>query len=95
MYAYFNRFTIEMTKDQAFSVSHQGQCDDDVKELLKNTKIKRQLKKISDDDLKKELKEYGAWNNEELENRKDNEERIIWIAGCDIREEIQEKERNR
>ena len=88
MYAYFNRFIIKMTKDQALSVSHVGQCDDDVKELIKNPKIKRELKRISDQDLTAELKEYGAWDSEELENRQENEERIIWLAGCNIKDQI-------
>jgi hypothetical protein len=82
--AYFNRFSIEMTKEQARSCSHQGRCDDDVAYLCEDKKIKRQLKKISDEDLKEELREYGIWDEEELQDRKENEERIIWIAAGDI-----------
>lgn len=93
MIAYFNRFTIEMTKNEAHTGSHQGQCYDDVKYLLTLPKIKKQLSKISDDDLVSELKEYGAWDNEELKNRNDNEERIIWISAGNIVEEINEKRR--
>lgn len=84
MYASFNRFEIELTKRQAESVSHSGPCDNDVDILLQDKKIIRQLKKIPDDKLKEELKEYGAWNDEELQDRKANEQRIIWIAGCNI-----------
>ena len=88
MKAYFNKFEIEMTKEQAYSVSHQGQCDNDVEILLQNPKIKRQLRKISDFDLAAELKEYGAWDTEELLNRRDNENRILWIAGGNIIDEL-------
>lgn len=88
MIALFERFTIEMTRAQAESVSHSGECFEDCKELLTIPKIKRELKKITEEDLKAELKEYGAWNKEELEDRSDNELRIIWIAGCNIIEEL-------
>jgi len=46
MYASFNRFEIEMTMIQAESASHSGDCQADVRELLKHPKIKRQLRKI-------------------------------------------------
>ena len=35
MNASFNRFTIKMTRRQAESASHQGQCTDDVASLLR------------------------------------------------------------
>ncbi len=76
-----------MTKDQALSASYQGPCDEDVKFLLKNTKIKRQLKKISADELRDELRD-------ELEDRDDNEMRIIWIAACNIREDLSERKKS-
>lgn len=87
MTAYFNRFCIDMTKAQAESASHQGQCDEDVEELLKHPKIKRQLAKISNEDLTSELREYGAWDAEQLKNREENEARIIWIAAGNINDE--------
>lgn len=91
MFAQFNHFEIEMTLSQAQSASHQGQCDNDVKALLQVPKIRRQLAKISDQDLIKELKEYGAWDNEELQDRQENDARIIWIAAGDIAEEYASK----
>ena len=87
MWASFNRFEIQMTKDQAESVSHPGPCDSDVACLCRLPKIKRQLRKISDETLADELREYGAWDEDELKDRSDNEMRIIWIAGCNIAEE--------
>ncbi len=86
MFASFNRFEIKMTKKQAISASHPGPCDLDVKALLRIPAIKRQLAKISDADLIAELYDYGAWNDEELAVRADNEERIVWIAAGDIAE---------
>jgi len=93
MIAYFDRFSIVLTKDQASSASHPGECDADVAALLKLPNIKRQLKKISDTDLTEELREYGAWSDEELKSRVDNESRIIWIAAGNIIEELRESRR--
>ena len=87
MTEYFNRFSITMTKSQARSVSHSGQCDDDVQHLLTIPAIRRQLRKIPDADLIAELKGYGAWTDADLANRADNEARLIWITGCNITEQ--------
>lgn len=87
MYASFNRFEIQMTLKQARSASHQGQCDEDVKILLQDPKIIRQLDKIDPEKIAAELHEYGAWDEEELKDSQANRERIIWIAAGDIVEE--------
>jgi hypothetical protein len=86
-YASFDRFTIEMSLEDAESASHQGQCDEDVEALVRSERIASQLAKISDDDLVAELKEYGTWTTEELADRCANENRIVWIAAGNITEE--------
>lgn len=88
MQAYFERFTLKITKEQALTGSHPGPCDEDIAELLKTPAIKRQLDKIPADKIRDELKEYGAWDEEELSNDEDNRARILWIACGDIRGEI-------
>jgi hypothetical protein len=78
---------LQMTLEQAKSVSHSGQCYADVKALQQVPAIKRQLSEIDAEVLRAELREYGAWGAEELANHEDNLERVLWIAGCDISEE--------
>lgn len=85
MYATFNRFAIQMTKQQALSASHPGACDEDVKHLLTLSPIWRQLEKIPAEMIMAELKEYGAWDDIELLDIEQNKARIIWIAACNIR----------
>lgn len=80
-------FNLKMTRAQALSASHQGPCDEDVEALIKLPKIRRQLRKIPDDELQAELSEYGAWEPEELQDRTENELRITWIAAGNIRDE--------
>lgn len=87
MHAYIGSIEIQMTRKQAAACSHPGQCDDDVAELLKVPSIRRQLAKISDGDLQAELREYGTWDTDELQDRAANEARIVWIAANDITEE--------
>jgi len=77
---------LKMTKKQAASVSHSGDCDLDVKALSNVPEIKRQLKKIDKVTLRKELQEYGAWSDEELDDHEQNLIRFLWIAGCDLDE---------
>jgi hypothetical protein len=75
---------IQMTMAQAQSASHQGQCDDDVQALSNNRKIRRQLERITPEVLRKELAEYGAWDEQELADHEQNIQRILWIAAGDI-----------
>lgn len=82
-----------MTMEQARSASHPGPCDDDVAALLKAPNIRRQLRKLLDVELRDELKGYGAWDDEELADRAENEARIVWTAACDITEEAAERGR--
>lgn len=91
MIAYFERFEIKMTLEQAKSVSHQGECLPDILELLKDKKYIRQFKKIDSELIAAELKEYGAWNEEELKLHEENLKLITWIAGCNIVEDYKEK----
>ncbi len=86
MYATFNGFELQMTKAQAASASHQGACDDDVAELLKTPAIRRQLAKIEPAAIAAELKEYGAWDTDELADHEQNKARLVWIAASNIDE---------
>jgi hypothetical protein len=40
-----------------------------------------------EDALRNHLKEFGAWNHEQLANDHDNRERVLWIAAGDIFDE--------
>ena len=68
---------LQMTLEQAESASHQGECDQDVKDLIPF--LKDQLDRIDPDILRKELKEYGAWDDLELSDHESNIQRLVWI----------------
>jgi len=84
------RIEIEMTAEQAASVNHSGDCDNDVMSLSNIPEIKAQVEKIDKEVLKQELDEYGAWDENELNDHEQNIQRIVWIAGCDIDEREEE-----
>ena len=66
MFAQFNRFCLEITKEQASTCFHPGPCDSDVYALSLVPAIRRQFAKIPPEDIAVELKEYGAWNEEDF-----------------------------
>lgn len=88
--AHFERFTIEMKEEDALYVSQQGDMTENAREAVVEPYIREQLNKISEDDLVAELKECGAWGENDLKDGYENELRIIWIAGGSIRDEMGE-----
>jgi hypothetical protein len=78
------RIEIEMSMEQAQSASHQGRCDDDVAMLAAEPDIAAQLEKIKPDVLRDELRDYGAWDADELADHEQNLQRIVWLAAGDI-----------
>lgn len=75
---------LKITLRDAESCSHSGPCDEDVKILMDKPYIKKQLQILDKEQLKKELSEYDAWNEEELNNYDDNLMRLVWISSGDI-----------
>lgn len=81
------RIELQMTREQAESASHSGDCDEDTRELSKVPAIAEQLARIEPSVLSGELKEYGAWDAEELKDQDQNLLRLLWLAACDITEQ--------
>lgn len=80
------RIELNITKSIAAKCSHSGSCDADVNEAMQLPAIKKQLSKINPETLANELREYGAWDENDLSNHKDNLSLILWIACGDIME---------
>ena len=88
LYASLNYFDLYFTRQDVDSMPSGGQCDDAVKIIAKKPYIERQFANIDNSKLIKELTEYGAWDNVELQDKQANIERIIWIACGDIKENL-------
>lgn len=78
---------LELTIDQARSASHQGQCDADVEALARVPAIAAQLEAVDPAKLANELREYGAWNDDDLADHTQNLRRFLWLAAGDIVDE--------
>lgn len=77
---------LRMTKADARYCTHLGSCDNEVNEVMQKPYIKKQLAKLNPEQLVKELREYGAWDEKELSNHSDNLQRWVWISAGDITE---------
>lgn len=87
--AQFNRFTLDLPDSAVWACAHSGACDDDVDTW--HDKIT--FSHINDALLASELREYGGWNPVELEDRIENEKRLLWLAAWQIREDIESEEK--
>jgi hypothetical protein len=85
------RFQIGMTMAQAESMSHSGLCDADVAAGLELPSLAQQLAAIDPDSLRRELKEYGAWDDADLSDHQQNLSRILWLAAGDIKDNPDEE----
>ncbi len=84
MEAYFDRFVLEMPPEAVAACSHRGDCSADV--AAWSPKIVRPAA-CTADALRRELAEYGAWDEAQLADDTANWERILWIAAGNIQEE--------
>ena len=80
------KLELKMTLAQAQSASHPGPCDMDVAALVRARNISWQLSGMSPDLVRAELREWGAWDEDELADHDANLTRLVWLAACDIAE---------
>ena len=80
------RIEFQMTLEQVSMVPLMGQADDGVKALSQESDIMAQLNKYTPELIVECLSDYGSWSDEELKDHKQNIQRLLWIAACDIQE---------
>ena len=88
MFAQFNYFELKLPVSVAQNCTHPGPCDADIAEARKLSYVKKQLAKLDPEKLVKELRDYGAWDTDELKDHNANLDRILWIASGNIVDEI-------
>lgn len=82
------RIELQISREDAESASHPGPCDADVARLRDVPYIREQLDKLSPALVIECLRDYGAWDAEELANHENNLDRLLWIACGDISEDV-------
>jgi hypothetical protein len=85
--AYFNYIgSIELPIEIIEMCPLQGSADNAIAHMRTLPEVIKELEGIEPEKLKKELKEYGAWDDNELSNHDNNLDRILWLACSDIQE---------
>ncbi len=76
-----------LTRTDARSASHPGQCDADVAALSLKPYVAKQLAAISETDAARTVAEmFGDATPEELADHSQNLQRVLWLAAGDIAE---------
>jgi len=76
--------SISLTVAQIAACSHSGPCDDDVARVCAELGFGGIGASRTPDLIRRELNDYGAWDDSELLDDAANLRRIVWIAACDL-----------
>jgi len=79
---------LQIDLNDALACSHSGSCDSDIEWLRSCPYIIEQILKLSPKLIADDLKDYGAWDANELADHDANIDRLLWVACCDIAEQI-------
>lgn len=78
------RLSLDLTPDDAAKGYHSGACDQDITELMADPRILAQLEALDPELVRQYLREYGCWDDWELQSAWDNHERVLWLACGDL-----------
>lgn len=84
----FNYGELELPVQALEECHHQGRCDADVDHW--HSQIDWGSQSMDAEAIRKELYEYGAWDDEQLSDVIENQKRILWIAAGNWQEEQDE-----
>lgn len=93
-YYSFSNYGIDLalTKKDAHLINQSGDASNRVDLVVKKPYVKKQLAKLDAELIAKELKEYGAWDDEELKDHAENLTRFVWVMACNLSDELFENE---
>lgn len=80
--AHFERFSVHLPDRCVVECSASGSVDEAVAFCASMC----DLDEATPDAIRAELKEYGAWDDDELSDDEMNRHRIVWIAAGNIRD---------
>lgn len=75
---------IPLTGKQIKSICTMGENDLAVDAVCSDPTVKECIGKHSDEKIRKVLEEYGNWSEEELNNPKANNRRLVWSLAWNI-----------
>jgi len=69
-------------------ICQPGPADSAVAFWARQPEVAAQLDKISPATLRDELREYGAWDDADLQDHSENLERWLWLSACGAAEDV-------
>jgi hypothetical protein len=81
------RIELQFQPGDVAGVCHPGDNLPAVQALCQRPHVAVQLAKLDPEAVRQELREYGAWDGDELGNHADNLHRLVWCACWDLNEE--------
>ena len=82
-----NYVELGFSAEDADSILQPGPADETVAYIAGLPYMKAQLDALDPEKIRKELREYGAWDDEELKDDIENRLRLVWTLGCNAAEE--------
>lgn len=86
-WATFNRFSVRLRGEAVLDIAQSGANDEAVAYWVDRAEFPKNLRNevtATPDSIRAELKEYGAWDKEELADDAANRARIVWQAAWNI-----------
>jgi len=85
--ALFTRFVLYLWEGDARELSARGDRDNAARKIALAPLYRAQFRTIDPLAIREELLETGGWQVHELQDNWENQKRILWIAGCNLKEE--------
>jgi len=86
------RIELELLPSHVRMGGHGGQCDDDIAYLRTFLYIRWQLNALDADLVRTVLREYAAWDEDDLQDDDGNLSRLLWLACGELTDELLMKE---
>lgn len=90
-WASFERFELRLPGQCVLDCSHQGDCAGDVAYWVPRIRAQAEQDGFpngpTDEKIAQELRDCGAWDDDELADRDQNWHRLVWIAACNIQDD--------
>ena len=83
---------IQLPGDCLLSIAQSGDNERDVMTSLGLDPVRSEINNLDSDDIRDELREYGAWDDEELADHERNKMRFLWIAAHNVADEVRNGE---
>ena len=82
-----NYVALSLRRTDVESCAQSGRNDEAVEEALRAPYVIAQFEALDPDAIRSEIREYGAWDDQELADDAQNQARLLWCAAWSIREE--------